>query len=89
VWACETCNAAKGTLGLYQFFRKLHPGERKFYDLIPPLVEKKYLKTIANCHECAGTVDAPDLDGDGEITVLDIDEVLRRSAEAPATGGAG
>jgi len=24
----------------------------KFCDLIPPLLEKKYLKTIYNCHSC-------------------------------------
>ncbi|MCX7886236.1 MAG: HNH endonuclease [Verrucomicrobiae bacterium] len=78
VWACEKCNAAKGLLGLYQFYRKLHPAERKFYDLIPPLVEKKYLKTMANCHECAGTLGASDLDGDGQLTVLDIDQILQR-----------
>lgn len=78
VRACKKCNTAKGTMGLYQFFRVLRPNERKFYDFIPPLVEKKYLKTIFNCHECAGTLAATDLDGDGQLTVLDIDEVLRR-----------
>lgn len=79
VWACSRCNSTKGTLGLYEFYRRLHPGEPKYYDLIPPLVEKKYLKTVAKCHECAGTIDGADLDGDGEVTVLDIDYVLQRS----------
>jgi hypothetical protein len=36
------------------------------------LLEKKYLKTIYNCHLCAGTLDGGDIDGDGELTVLDI-----------------
>jgi hypothetical protein len=45
-------------------------------DLIPPLLEKKYLKTIYNCHECAGTLNAGDIDGDGELTVLDIDHII-------------
>ncbi|MGA2093377.1 MAG: hypothetical protein ABSH16_08235 [Sedimentisphaerales bacterium] len=43
----------KSAKGLYQFFKEKYPGERKFYDLIPPLLEKKYLKTIYNCHLCA------------------------------------
>lgn len=55
-------------------------------DLIPPLLEKKYLKTIANCHECTGTVESGDLDGDGEITVLDIDQILQRSTGQNANG---
>jgi len=78
VWACGSCNSAKGTLGLYEFFHKTHPEEPKFFDYIPPLVEKKYLKTIMKCHECAGTLDASDLNGDGEFSVLDIDAALRK-----------
>ena len=35
-------------------------------DIIPPLVEKKYLKTVYRCHECAGTLDSVDADGDGD-----------------------
>lgn len=77
IWACKQCNSAKGTMGLYEFFKRKYPGERKFYDFIPPLVEKKYLKTILNCHECAQTLNGGDIDGDGELTVLDIDWVLR------------
>jgi len=40
------------------------------------LLEKKYLKTIYACHICAGTLDAGDIDGDGELTVLDIDQII-------------
>jgi ribosomal protein L37AE/L43A len=76
IWACRECNSSKGAKGLYEFFKEKYPGERKFYDLIEPLVEKKYLKTIYNCHNCAQTLDKGDLDGDGEITVLDIDFIL-------------
>lgn len=76
VWSCRECNFSKGTKGLYEFFRDKLPNERKYYDLIPPLLEKKYLKTIYNCHICAETIDKGDLDGDGEITVLDIDHIL-------------
>lgn len=78
VWACRQCNSAKGTMGLYKFFNMKYPNEKKFYDLIPPLLEKKYLKTIYNCHKCAGTLNKGDLDGDGELTVLDIDFIIHR-----------
>jgi len=76
IWACGRCNSMKSAKGLYQFFKEKYPGERKFYDLIPPLLEKKYLKTIYNCHECAGTLNAGDIDGDGKLTVLDIDQII-------------
>ena len=76
VWACRQCNSSKGTKGLYEFFKAKYPNEKKFYDLIPPLLEKKYLKTIYNCHECAQTLMKGDIDGDGEISVLDIDYIL-------------
>jgi len=76
VWACGSCNARKSNLGLYEFYRASHPGELKYYDLIPALVEKKYLKTIFHCHECAGTLDGGDLDGDQALTVLDLDHIL-------------
>ena len=45
--------------------------------MIPVLLEKKYLKTIYKWHECAETLDAGDLDSDGEPTVLDIDYIIR------------
>jgi len=76
IWACGRCNSAKSAKGLYQFFKQKYPGERKYYDLIPPLLEKKYLKTIMNCHLCAGTLEKGDIDGDGELTVLDIDHII-------------
>ena len=74
IWACNQCNSLKGTKGLYEFFRSKYPNEKKFYDFIPPLLEKKYLKVIYNCHECTQTL------GKGydsrEISVLDIDCIL-------------
>lgn len=54
-----------------------HRGDKKFYDSIPPLLEKKYVKTICNCHNCSGTPDKGDLDGDDVVTVLDKDAVIR------------
>lgn len=77
VWSCRECNSKKGKLGLYTFYRNRFPDERKFYDLVPSLVEKKYLKTIYACHQCAGTLDATDLDGDGILTVMDLDYIIR------------
>jgi len=76
IWACSICNSAKGTKGLYEFYREKFPGEKKYYDLIPPLLEKKYLKTIFNCHQCAQTLDKGCLTGGVELTVLDIDYIL-------------
>lgn len=76
ILACRKCNFSKGTMGLYKFFSSKYPKENKFYDLIPSLLEKKYLKTIYNCHKCAQTLGKEDLDGDSKITVLDIDFIL-------------
>ena len=79
VWACRTCNSEKGTEGLYSFYRKRFPMDKKFFDHIPPLVEKKYLKTILQCFtRCALCLNSGDLDGDGELTVLDIDFAMKR-----------
>lgn len=76
VWVCARCNATKHTMGLYEFYRSKYSSDKKFYDQIPPIAEKKYLKTMYNCHQCAGTLNQGDLDGDGSITVLDIDFIL-------------
>lgn len=78
IWACKTCNAQKSDMGLYEFYKSKNPDEKKYYDFIPPLLEKKYLKTIINCHDCAGLLEKGDIDGDGELTVLDIDRVLTK-----------
>jgi len=77
VWACKNCNSKKGTKGLYEFYGELHPDDEKFYDRLPRILEGKYLKTIFKCHECAGTLDAGDLDGDGEVRVWELDWVVR------------
>ena len=76
VWACRSCNSRKGARGLYQFFRELLPDDKKYFDRLPPLVEKKYLKTLCDCLACAGCLEKGDMDGDGEVTVLDIDFAL-------------
>ena len=77
VLACKRCNLAKGAGGLYEFYRRRYPGEKKYYDVIPPLVEKKYLKTILQCHVCTGTLDDATPYRDREISVLDIDSIIR------------
>jgi hypothetical protein len=76
VWACKGCNSSKGVKGLYEFYQNKYIGDKKFYDKIPPLAEKKYLKTMYYCHQCAGTLDSSDLNQEGEINVLDIDFIL-------------
>jgi hypothetical protein len=74
IWSCVNCNLKKKTKGLYHFYKELFPQERKFFDKIPTLLEKKYLKTIFYCHQCNGTLDSSYLIKDGELTVLDLDE---------------
>jgi len=76
ILACKQCNSNKGVLGLYEFFKTKYPNKKKFYDYLPPLLEKKYLKTIYECHRCAQTLEKEDLDGDGKMTVLDIDFII-------------
>jgi len=76
VWACKSCNSSKGVKGLYEYYKSKYPADKKFYDRIPPLAEKKYLKTMYFCHECAGTLDSSDPNQDGHIDVLDIDFIL-------------
>jgi len=78
VWACRMCNSAKGTLGLYQFYHRRMTGKKKLEDAIPPLLEKKYLKVVYDCLNCAKCLDCGDLDGDGELTVLDIDFAIQQ-----------
>ena len=89
VWVCKSCKSAKGTMGMYTFFNLRMPEIRKFYDFLPASVEKKYLKTAYECLDCAKCLDAGDLDGDGELTVFDIDHALqtqgRLSGSASAT----
>lgn len=76
VWACPECNRNKSALGLYNYYSVKFPDDNKFYDRIPSLAEKKYLKTIYNCHICADTLDFGDIDGDGKVTVMDIDTII-------------
>lgn len=78
VWACRKCNAAKGTLGLYQFYQRRSVGKKRFEDSIPPLLEKKYLKVVYDCLDCAKCLDEGDMDGDGKVTVLDIDFAIQQ-----------
>ncbi len=34
VWACKICNSEKSTIGVYTFYRKRLPAERKYFDLL-------------------------------------------------------
>ena len=77
VWVCKSCSLARGKMGMYTFFNVRMPDTRKFYDFLPPLAEKKYLKTAYDCLDCAQCLDSGDLDGDGQLTVFDIDHALK------------
>ena len=78
VWCCAACNSRKGARGLYSFYREILPEKPKFYDYIPALAEKKYLKTVYSCCDCAKALDQGDIDGDGVLTVMDVEEVGKR-----------
>jgi hypothetical protein len=71
IWSCKTCNSKKGTKGLYHFYREMFPEPTKLSDTLPPLLEKKYLKTIYYCHMCNNTLEWRG--GDKGISVLDLD----------------
>lgn len=72
VWACRSCNSAKGKTGLYKYYKKITKENGNYFDIIPPLLEKKYLKTIYYCHECAWTLDKT-LDPKNEDSYLEPD----------------
>jgi 5-methylcytosine-specific restriction endonuclease McrA len=76
VWACADCNNRKKAMGLYRFYQLMNPGNEKYFDYLPSLLEKKYLKTIFRCHECNDSIDKADIDGDGVPTVMDVDYVV-------------
>ncbi|MGO9411770.1 MAG: HNH endonuclease [Spirochaetia bacterium] len=73
IWACPRCNQEKGKSGLYAFFQKRLRGDKYYYDKIPSLLEKKYLKTIYSCHECAGTLSKNSFEGGRRVMAFDID----------------
>jgi len=51
--------------------KELYPDAKPFSDVVPALLEKKYLKTIWWCHKCNGTLD---WDKNGEpLDVFDLD----------------
>lgn len=69
IWACNSCNSKKRTKSLYHFYKEIYEGNKKYYDYIPTLLEKKYLKTIYRCHQCNGTLKKKI----ENIEVLDLD----------------
>lgn len=76
--ACAVCHLHKRGRGLYELYRMRFPFDRRFADRIPPALELRYLDALAACHDCARTLDERDIDGDGRLTVFDIDFVLHR-----------
>ncbi len=69
VWACRPCNSSKGSKGIYEWYGL----ENK--DTLPRLIAGKYLKLLYDVHEQNGTLDASDLNGDGELDVLDLEVI--------------
>lgn len=76
IWVCKICNSSKGAFGLYEFYKHKYPDYKNYFDLIPPLAEMRYLRTMYHCHECAGSLDSSDPNHDGKVDVLDIDFIL-------------
>lgn len=56
IWSCKSCNSSKGQKGLYKYYSQICK-EKSYKDYLPLLLEKKYLKIIYLCHQCAGTLD--------------------------------
>ncbi|MBP2143936.1 5-methylcytosine-specific restriction endonuclease McrA [Methanococcus voltae] len=75
IWACKSCNSKKGKKGLYEVYDRIYPDDDKFFDKIPSLVEKKYLKLVYRCCSCANKLDYEIDPKDG--SVLDIDYCLK------------
>jgi len=73
---CPECSKLRNGLGLYEFYKKKMPNDIFYYQKIPIRIEKKYLQAVYYFHEFSNTLDKIDLDGDGDLTVLDIDYIL-------------
>jgi len=67
VLACKKCNSSKGAKGIYEWYGL------KNKDAIPRRVAGKYLKLLFEIHEKNGTLDATDLNCDGQLDVLDLE----------------
>jgi hypothetical protein len=68
VLACKHCNSSKGSKGLYEWYGL----KRK--DELPRIVAGKYLKLLYEIHEHNGTLEKGDLNKDGQLNVLDLEE---------------
>ncbi len=74
VKACLPCNTAKGARDPFEWY-----GEARIYE-IPRLVLGKYLKVVFDFHTAAGTLDAADLNHDGQLNVYDLGAIFKASA---------
>jgi hypothetical protein len=75
---CRECNLSKADRDLYYWWVKV---KRKDSDDIPRVVEGKYLKLIYDIHKSRGTLESTDLDGDGDLTVLDLGFILGKRSQ--------
>lgn len=64
-------------MGLYAFFARRLPSDRKFHDRIPPLAEKKYVKTVYECLEKCTSFLSDVSQGGRQPDVLKLDETLK------------
>lgn len=73
VQACSKCNASKADRDPFEWY-----GYERRYEL-PRLVLGKYLKLVFDHHREAGTLEARDLDKDGQLNVFDLGAVFRKA----------
>ncbi len=76
VVACKSCNSSKGEHDIFEWYYVVR-GEKE----IPKLVWSKYLKLVYNFHIAHGTIDKVDLNGDGELNILDLGAIFKRYEE--------
>jgi hypothetical protein len=67
VLACRSCNSSKGAKGVYEWY-----GIKRKDDL-PRLIAGKYLKLLYEIHEKNGTLEATQVNGNSNLTVLDLE----------------
>jgi hypothetical protein len=71
VLACARCNRDKADQDPFEWF-----GLERRYE-VPRLVLGKYLKLTYDFHERAGTLDDPDVNGDGKLDIFDLGAVFK------------
>lgn len=79
-WLCSACAQARSSAsGLYAWLKARHPADADPGERVPPQAELNYLRTMYECHRCAGTLIADGGNGHGTPSLADVDSLLQRS----------